>query len=78
VKINKKTVSLKPVTGNPISVKIEDITSVASAEQVPVTKEEIDLFAANQETIKEGDLEVDETVKSLSSSLNNIVKNVCP
>jgi hypothetical protein len=77
VKINKKTVSLKPVSGNPISVKIEDITSVVSSEEVPVTKEEIDLFAANQETMKEGDVEIDETVKNLNTSLNNIVKKVC-
>lgn len=78
VKINKKTVSLKPVSGNPISVKIEDITSVVSSEEVPVTKEEIDLFTANLETLKEGDIVIDKTVKNLTTSLNNIVKNVCP
>lgn len=77
VKVNKKTVSLKPIEGNPISVNIADITAVASSEKVPVSEEEIDIFNQNQSNVKKSDITLDETSTDVKDTLNDIINNLC-
>lgn len=77
VKVNKKTVSLKPIEGNPISVNIADITAVISSEKVPVSEEEIDIFNKNQSNVKKGDITLDETSTDVKDTLNDIINNLC-
>jgi hypothetical protein len=77
VKVNKKTVSLKPIEGNPISVNIADITAVVSSEKVPISEEEIDIFNKNQSSVKKSDLTIDETPNDTKDTLNDIINNLC-
>lgn len=77
VKVNKKTVSLKPLEGNPISVNIADITAVVSSEEVPVSEEEIDIFNKNQTGVKKNNISIDETPNDTKDTLKDIINNLC-
>lgn len=75
--VEENSVSLKAIDGTTMKVTPEEISSVVNSEAVQATEEQIDIFDANQKSLKTGGFELNDDIDDLDNTLNDINNNLC-